>query len=520
MSTINERGPSQSTLDIPQPHYQQQQHHSTSSLEIPQITTIDHNGQQYDQQQQQQNDTPMMVGNGDQLQVPHEPSPFHASNERHVHYDANPKVFFLPPDKPSKVIVHHFSNSILSVLQCIFVPMITTYLIMLIPVGPISNGFLMNWVYNIVYIPAVALSTSIFHLGWAGAFIKDYKHISPIFIHTFLCSLTFSLICQLVNSRWYPIPGYILIIPILSLLVLPAIIYIRSKDRFTSKLNRPFGKYVLFIFLCLLVLAISMTFVILFSFPTYQLIVGVIYYLLMFLLCQGLVSITRNNTPKGTHNVICYWVETISELVMCYMFIRILPMTFYILLALKIIVLFRYPLFMTEKYWEWRTMIKQKLDKVDQEDWFNSTHLGDKIIYGFLGWFFPVSVERDEHKTRVVDRFFFTCLCYCGVPLFYMVFTIGIRWSHVSDYYAYSLLSENAYIWLLIYSLFSSFFTYMSFLVIRYMFQVYFHLSVINHPMISLKNNVRLMMYCNFSALLLPVTFMMMQNNVYFLVNR
>ncbi|EFA75666.1 hypothetical protein PPL_10928 [Heterostelium album PN500] len=397
----------------------------------------------------------------------------YSSSEKHVHYDTNPKVFFLPPDKPVKIVFHNFTNSLTSILQAIFIPLITTFLITLIPVGPLSNtGFLNNWLYNI----------------------------------TFVCSLVFSLVNQF--SAYFPLPIYIFLLPLLNLTFLSLMIYLRSARRFTPEFNAAFRRYFVFLVLCTLVIAVSIGYVIAFSYKSYQILTGVVYYIIIFFLNHCVIQVTRSGTSKGTHNVISYWVETMSEMVFLFMLIKVVPVNFYILLAIKLIATVRYPFFLTDRYWNWRNDVKDKLDQK-----------GIDFSFSVLGLLLPVSIERDEHKTRVVDRFFFTVLCYCGVPLYYILVSLCVRWSPTAKFYPYLLISENDYIWLLIYAFFCSFTSFMSFLVIRYLFQVKFHLSVLNHPMLSLKNNVRLFMFCNFSALLLPITFMLLHNNVYYLVN-
>lgn len=70
-----------------------------------------------------------------------------------------------------------------------------------------------------------------------------------------------------------------------------------------------------------------------------------------------------------------------------------------------------------------------------------------------------------------------------------------------------------------IYAFFSSFLSYMIFLVIRYLFQVKYDISLLNHPIQIFRKNTNLLMFSNFNAFIIPITFVLMHNNVYYLVN-
>eukprot|EP01133_Synstelium_polycarpum_P015046 gene15046-17801_t len=398
------------------------------------------------------------------------------SHERHVHYDSNPKVFFLPIDKPgAKVIFHDFANSLTPVLQSIFLPLVTTILIILIPVHTIGSGFLENWVFTLIYIPCISISSSIFHIGWATAFIKGYRYYSPLFIHTILVSLTFALLSQYAILS---IPMIILIVPIEAFIVLPALVYLRGSDRFKPAYTRLFLRYLMFLGLVTLAMIASALFVVAFSFRSYQIPVGIAYYFAIFLLNQGTVYLTRHNTARGNHNIVCFWIETLSEMTFCLMFVRVTEISFYILLFIKMATLVRFPLALTERYWKLRCETKEHWHQC-KNDTSSSACVATKMFYYCFGWLFPVSVERDEHRTRIVDRFFYTCL----------------RFGNNHAYYPYASMDEEVFIMYVIYAFFSSFFSFIGFLVIRYFFQTKFQLSVINHPLMSLKNNLKLFMF-------------------------
>ncbi|EGG22722.1 hypothetical protein DFA_04852 [Cavenderia fasciculata] len=364
---------------------------------------------------------------------------------KHVHYDYAPTIFILPAEKPVKIVIHNATNTFSSIIKGIVIPLIVIFLISLIPLRRDSFGFLANWLYCLIYIPLVTAVTSVFHIGWASVFLKTKTGYSVLFFHCVLVSLTYSLIAQFIDHTKYPIPLQIILIPLESLVILPIFIYIRSSDRFKLSYTLSFLRYYLFLLLTTVALILSMGFVIAFSSPQYQILVGVAYYFLMFLINQGVIYITRKYTHRGNHNIICYWVETLSELVICFMFIRVESLHFYLLLLIKLVVLVRHPIFLCEQYWQWRCSVKAQWDKCKSDNWFHSTNIFDKVFYGFVGLFFPISIEREEHQTRVIDRFFFTCLSYCGVPFFYILLSVCIRLGTAAAHYPYVDIHRSFY---------------------------------------------------------------------------
>ncbi|KYQ90149.1 hypothetical protein DLAC_08740 [Tieghemostelium lacteum] len=311
-----------------------------------------------------------------------------------------------------KIERHNFTNTYQFILKGIAVPLITTFLITLIPIQHLANGFLENWVYSLIYIPCVTVSVSLFHIGWARSFIKGYNyHYIPLGVHVFLVALTYSLISEYYQG--FPPKIYIAISIAQGFFVLPLLIYLRSPERFKKNFTISFLRFWIFVFLATCAVIVSIAFVVAIQHIPLQLLIGFIYYFLIFLFNQLLVHMTRNFTSIGTHNIICYWIETLSELCFCLMYIKINLLNFSILIAVKNIALVRYPLFLTERYWVWRCNIKEHYESLKKgKSWFESTNLFDKVFYGFIGLFFPISMERDEHKTRVVDRLFFTLLWY------------------------------------------------------------------------------------------------------------
>eukprot|EP01132_Coremiostelium_polycephalum_P009715 gene9715-11930_t len=133
--------------------------------------------------------------------------------------------------------------------------------------------------------------------------------------------------------------------------------------------------------------------------------------------------------------------------------------------------------------------MKNKIEKQNGSD----GKLLEKIFYSFIGQFFPISMEREEHKTRVIDRIFFTFLSYVSTPLYFVLFSVALRLSHNSQFYPFheSMIEEQPYIRICSFALLSCFFSFIMFLIIRYFLQRLFNLSVLNHPLGVLKSNIK-----------------------------
>ncbi|KAF2078155.1 hypothetical protein CYY_000539 [Polysphondylium violaceum] len=449
-------------------------------------------------------------------------------------YNPTPTSYALPPSNDKIFIInlpgfgnpvgapgggkihrgHSLSNSIGYIFKVLGVPLITTFLTILIPMITPKSGFLHMFQYTLIYIPVVSGLLSAFLVGWASKFNKNLKSkiYIPVAFNMIFSAITFSLISEYSSS--YPPPIIISLVFVENAVTVPIIIYFQSSQRFNMEYLKSFSKYLVFIALVLMSQMLCLSFAILFCYMKAQLAIMLIYFFLVFVFNHCLLWITRSATNRTHHNIISYWIETLSEGTICFMYVNFTKTNFLILLLVRVILMSRYVFFLSDRYWNLRTSIKDHSDKSKQMSWLNT----NRYLYTGLSFIFPTSMDRDEHKTRVVDRVFYTFLAYCSVPLLYILFAVCLRFSHNSQFYPFNIDMES-FMLVVIYAFFSSFLSFIVFLVVRYLLQTNFEISVLNHPIQLMKLNCYLLMFSNFSALLLPITFMLYNNNVYYLVN-
>ncbi|EAL62392.1 hypothetical protein DDB_G0290107 [Dictyostelium discoideum AX4] len=409
------------------------------------------------------------------------------------------------------------SENFTFILRMLVFPMIAVFFSVLLPLSKPYGGFLLGWEYTIMYIPVITCFISFFIVGWAQIFCKGIKSwLLPMAIHILLVSVTFSCITQ--YSESYPPPVVIGVSYGMSASVLPALLYLKSAERFNWGFFIDFLHFMLFMVIVIATIFLCVTFVIFFSLIEAQTLVMLVFFFKVFMCNQALLWITRKYCPVNQHNIITYWTESISEMTFCWAFSRFTKINFLVLILLRVVVMFRYLFFLSDKYWNLRTQVKDHHDRTRQNSWISTVNSFEKPYYTILGQLFPIEMERNEHMTRVVDRVLYTFISYCSVPLIYILFAVCLRFSYNAKFYPFDI-SIEAFMLDVIYAFFSSFLSYMIFLVIRYLFQVKYDISLLNHPIQIFRKNTNLLMFSNFNAFIIPITFVLMHNNVYYLVN-